>query len=155
LFRHGRNVAETRRAGNSHVSIPENVYIIGLRNTADRSVALVDYALRRRFSFINLAPAFGCDEFQQYLPANNADEAFVYYIVSRMSALNAAIAADTANLGPGLQIGHGYFVPREEDDTLDRNWYERIVNYEIEPLLHEYWFDQPERAGDEVRKLLG
>ena len=134
--------------------IPENVYIIGLMNTADRSLALVDYALRRRFSFINLRPAFESDEFQQSLIASKVDEDLVAHIVSRMTALNAVIAADTANLGPGFEIGHSYFVPRKEDDLLDRDWYERVIRYEIEPLLAEYWFDQPEKVAYEVEKLL-
>lgn len=134
--------------------IPENVYIIGLMNTADRSLALVDYALRRRFSFINLRPAFERDEFQQSLIASKVDEELVAQIVSRMTALNAVIAADRANLGPGFEIGHSYFVPRKEDDVLDREWYERVIRYEIEPLLEEYWFDQPEKVAYEVDRLL-
>lgn len=134
--------------------IPENVYIIGLMNTADRSLALVDYALRRRFSFINLRPAFERDEFQQSLIGSGVDEYLVAEIVSRMTALNVVIAADTANLGPGFEIGHSYFVPRKEAGPLDRSWYEQVVRYEIAPLLAEYWFDQPEKVANEVGRLL-
>lgn len=134
--------------------VPENVYIIGLMNTADRSLALVDYALRRRFSFINLRPAFGGEAFYQHLIGSGAEATLVDQIVDRMTALNAAIAADTANLGPGFEIGHSYFVPRKEDSTLDRDWFERVVEHEIKPLLNEYWFDQPQKVEEEVRKLL-
>jgi 5-methylcytosine-specific restriction protein B len=126
-------------------SVPENLYVIGLMNTADRSLAMVDYALRRRFGFVSLEPAFDSDVFSNTLIDAGAPEELVGRIIQRMGALNEAIRNDR-NLGRGFEIGHSYFVPQEADDALEDSWYESIVEYEIKPLLEEYWFDHPERV---------
>ena len=132
--------------------IPENLYLIGTMNTADRSLAMVDYALRRRFRFFKLRPEFASGDFSSYLESNGVPPGLVRKIVERMKALNKVIAADTKNLGPGYEIGHSYFCPRNSEHLGD-GWYERIVSHEIVPLIQEYWFDD-EKKVDEQRKAL-
>ena len=134
--------------------VPPNLYLIGMMNTADRSLAMVDYALRRRFAFNRLPPAFGTDQFSNFLNALGVDEDLVDKIVARFSALNERIRADRKNLGPGFEIGHSFFCPGEDEEGLDESWYEAIVRREIEPLLREYWFDRPDHVDGEIRALL-
>ena len=134
--------------------VPPNLYLIGMMNTADRSLAMVDYALRRRFAFIRLQPAFATDQFSDFLNAAEVEEDLVNRIVDRLSALNERIRADRKNLGPGFEIGHSFFCPSDDDEGLDESWYEAIVRREIEPLLREYWFDRPEHVNVQVRALL-
>lgn len=134
--------------------IPANLYLLGMMNTADRSLAMVDYALRRRFSFIQLEPAFQSDRFTDYLISAGASEELVARIVDRFTELNLKIRDERQSLGPGFEIGHSYFVPHDEDEDPDEEWYEAVVRSEIQPLLHEYWFDQPEHVADLVSRLL-
>ncbi len=134
--------------------VPENLYLIGMMNTADRSLAMVDYALRRRFSFHRLKPAFGTDQFRNHLNDRGVDEDLIDRIVDRFSALNQRIREDHRNLGPGFEIGHSFFCPSDDDEGLDASWYEAIVWQEIEPLLREYWFDRSDHVDGEIRKLL-
>jgi 5-methylcytosine-specific restriction enzyme B len=134
--------------------VPENVHILGMMNTADRSLAMVDYALRRRFGFVRLEPAFGSERFSDHLLGEDVPETLIKRIVDRMGELNRSIAEDTRNLGPGFEIGHSFFVPGSDDENRDEDWYERIIRHEIEPLLHEYWFDQPDRVEQQVARLL-
>lgn len=134
--------------------IPDNVYVIGLMNTADRSLAMVDYALRRRFAFHTLGPAFDSPAFAQTLADRGVDEATIARIRKQVSAVNAEIVGDHKNLGPGFAIGHSYFCPIgkvEEPST----WYATVVREELEPLLAEYWFDDEERVERCRRLLLG
>jgi hypothetical protein len=140
-----------QREGESDFFVPENVYLLGMMNTADRSLALVDYALRRRFRFIDVEPQFTSTAFQASLREGGAPAALVQTIVDRLTALNAAIADDT-NLGPGYRIGHSYFCP-PDDRPADADWYLDTVTQEIAPLLREYWFDAPETANDHVDAL--
>jgi len=134
--------------------VPPNLYLIGMMNTADRSLAMVDYALRRRFAFIRLQPAFTTSEFSDFLNAAEVEEEVVSKIVDRLSALNERIRADRKNLGPGFEIGHSFFCPGDDDEGLDDSWYEAIVRREIEPLLREYWFDRPDHVQEQIRVLL-
>ncbi|WP_419860433.1 AAA family ATPase [Candidatus Palauibacter sp.] len=134
--------------------VPDNVFLIGMMNTADRSLAMVDYALRRRFAFIRLEPAFGTDQFSDHLLEAGVEEDLVDRIVDRLSTLNKGIRDERKNLGPGFEIGHSFFCPREADEQLDEPWYEAIVRREIEPLLREYWFDRPEHADKLTKQLL-
>lgn len=134
--------------------VPDNLYVLGMMNTADRSLAMVDYALRRRFSFIRLQPAFGADQFANHLSDLGASEALVRRIVDRMTELNQAIAQDTRNLGPGYEIGHSFFVPADGGGNLDDAWYERVVRQEIMPLLTEYWFGREEQVREHMDRLL-
>jgi len=135
--------------------VPPNVYIIGTMNTADRSIALVDYALRRRFVFAPVPPAFGLGGFEQFLEGKGVAAALRTKIVTRISELNAAIEKDTRNLGRGYVIGHSYFCQPDPREVYDEAWYERIVKFEIEPLLDEYWAESPEKVKSAVAALLG
>jgi 5-methylcytosine-specific restriction protein B len=133
--------------------VPQNVHLIGLMNTADRSLAMVDYALRRRFRFISLEPAFGTDNFRDFLLDHGANNTLVEKIIKRFSELNKQIASDEKNLGWGYQIGHSYFCSGE-NGRLDESWYRRIVQWEIKPLLEEYWLDDEAKVDSLVNGLL-
>jgi len=146
-------------------SIPKNVFIIGTMNTADRSLALVDYALRRRFCFIDLLPAFRTknadgegakereEKFREHLLAKGAEEAMIERVITALGELNAEISGDTKNLGPGFQIGHSYFCDCSRR-AFDQKWYGTIIKYEIAPLLKEYWFDDLDRAEKAIDNLI-
>ena len=136
------------------IHIPPNLYIIGTMNVADRSLALVDLALRRRFAFINLEPALG-DTWRNWVGEKyEIDTAFLADIERRLTALNQAIAADSL-LGPQFRVGHSVVTPSGEEEIDDPvSWFRQVVETEIGPLLDEYWFDQPGRANDEKDKLL-
>ena len=133
--------------------VPENVYIVGLMNTADRSLAMVDYALRRRFTFIDLVPQFQTQQFRDQLEGN-VETDLIEQIISRVSELNKIIRDDKVNLGPGFEIGHSFFCPQETEEELGTEWYQSIVQSEIGPLLREYWFDSPEKAEKQIKELL-
>ena len=121
-------------------SIPENVYIIGMMNTADRSLAMLDYALRRRFAFYELQPGFTSDGFRQYRKALASP--LFNKLIERIEALNEEIAADES-LGEHFCIGHSYFCGLTDvNDGILRH----IVEFEIVPLLREYWFDEPQKV---------
>ena len=132
--------------------VPENVYIIGMMNTADRSLAMVDYALRRRFAFVDLKPRFN-DAFEEFLAEREVPEALIAEIRRRLTALNERIAEDTTNLGKGFCIGHSYFCP-SGDVKESQEWYNRVIEYEVKPLLEEYWFDDRDQVEEEAEKLL-
>ncbi len=134
-------------------SVPENVFIIGLMNTADRSLALVDYALRRRFAFFNLTPQFQSDKFQSVITTNGGSLELVMKIRSRIGELNQVISNERRDLGPGFLIGHSYFCPTGPI-TSDEVWYTNVINTEIKPLIEEYWFDSPEKVDSLTAKLL-
>lgn len=133
------------------VYVPENLYVIGTMNVADRSLALVDLALRRRFAFVNLSPSLN-SAWQQWCIGKAMDVTSLTHIQSRMVALNEEIAADRS-LGPQFQVGHSYVTPHEPV-TNALAWFEDVVHSEIGPLLHEYWFDTPERANEAISQLL-
>jgi MoxR-like ATPase len=132
--------------------VPENVYLIGMMNTADRSLSLVDYALRRRFSFVTLEPAYSHPKFREHLSRVGVQEDTIDRVVAGMTDLNAAIAADKINLGTGFRIGHSFFVP--DANEVSSNWHRRVVETEIQPLLEEYWFDDPAKADAWRERLL-
>ncbi len=134
--------------------VPSNLYLIGLINLADRSLAMVDYALRRRFSFVTLQPQFSSELFHNWLSERSMIPDLLQLIVSRISAINKVIRDDSL-LGENYQIGHSYFCPRGDDFSgLDIRWYQGIVKTEIIPLLKEYWFDNPGKANEAERMLL-
>ncbi len=126
-------------------SVSENVYIIGMMNTADRSLAMLDYALRRRFAFFELAPAFETDGFNQYRHSKNNKK--FDNLITTVEKLNHEIE-DT--LGKGFRIGHSYFCTK---NNIDDMWLNTVISYEIIPLLTEYWFDEPDRLRDWEYKL--
>ncbi|OAH57080.1 MULTISPECIES: AAA family ATPase [Bacillaceae] len=107
--------------------IPKNLYLIGTMNTADRSLAMVDYALRRRFSFINVEPAFHTTQFNDYLISKGISQGFIDRIVTGISEINQEIISDTVNLGEGFEIGHSYFCPTIEKVEDEQKWFERII----------------------------
>lgn len=129
--------------------IPKNLYIIGMMNTADRSLAIIDYALRRRFSFVDLEPAFEKEIFKNHLLFQGADLDLINKIVKKMKNLNQEIGKDVS-LGRGFRIGHSYFC----NYVSSENWYEEIIRYEIAPLIEEYWFDDEEKTQILVEELL-
>lgn len=122
---------------NEQFFIPKNVYIIGMMNTADRSLAMLDYALRRRFAFFEISPAFDTEGFRRYCQGKNNDK--LNKLIDVVKELNKAIENDSS-LGKGFRIGHSYFCTEYEIDDMRLN---SIVSYEIIPLLEEYWFDEP------------
>ncbi len=134
-------------------SVPGNVFLIGLMNTADRSLALVDYALRRRFAFFNLSPQFESDKFQSAITENGGSLQLVNRIRNRIGALNQVITNERRDLGPGFQVGHSYFCPTGPIAS-DEVWFADVINTEIKPLIEEYWFDSPEKVDSLTAQLL-
>ena len=130
-------------------SVPDNLYIIGMMNTADRSLAMIDYALRRRFSFFEMGPGFDSEGFIRYQQHLN-DETF-NELIARVKELNRAIAADKS-LGRGFCIGHSYFCGQ---DVCTEQWLRSVVEYDILPMLSEYWFDEPARLAAWENSLRG
>lgn len=118
-------------------SVPKNLYIIGMMNTADRSLAMMDYALRRRFSFFEVAPAFDSDGFNNY--KDSIENETFNLLIERIKELNQDI---TKELGAGFCIGHSYFCGQE---ICSEDWLREIVEYDIIPMLSEYWFDDNEK----------
>lgn len=143
-----------RKEGEERFYVPHNIYLIGLMNVADRSLAMVDYALRRRFAFFDLTPKFGSQRFRDWLLERSMKPELVSLIIDRMTALNREICDDPL-LGENYQIGHSYFCPKGDDFAgLDEHWYRGIVQTEIIPLLKEYWFDHHQKAEEAARSLL-
>ncbi|WP_294369392.1 AAA family ATPase [uncultured Clostridium sp.] len=136
-------------------SVPKNLFIIGTMNTADRSLALVDYALRRRFSFIDVEPAFDTEAFNNYLAVNGVSDELISKINYSMNIINNEIERDDIELGKGYKIGHSYFcnISSNNDEESWNNWYKRIIKFEIKPLLEEYWFDNKEKVSDLLERI--
>lgn len=133
--------------------VPANVYLIGTMNTADRSLAIVDYALRRRFSFIDLPPAYGDSEFLKFLERRGLSREFIAKLADRMTRLNKIIREEYRSLGPGFEIGHSYFCAETSPES-DVEWFNNIVEHEIAPLLLEYWYDDPDTARSLIADIL-
>ena len=130
-------------------SIPDNLYIIGMMNTADRSLAMLDYALRRRFAFFELKPGFETDGFKNYqLTINNSK---LNNLITCIKNLNYAIVSDET-LGEGFCIGHSYLC-NLKSESVDDQVISNIVEYELVPLLKEYWFDEPNLVTEWSEKL--
>ena len=144
-----------RKAGDEPIYIPANLYIIGTMNLADRSLAIVDFALRRRFAFADLSPQFN-DAWRSWVASRNGVEAGVLgALASRVEVLNQRIAADTS-LGDQYRIGHSFFTPPGDTPITDAHgWIRAIVDQEIRPLLSEYWFDDPQKVDAETTALIG
>lgn len=141
---------------NEKFTVPANVYIIGMMNTADRSLALMDYALRRRFSFFEVVPAFKRTKFVDHVTALIGDVDTVNMLNDRLYALNEIIAdEDKSGLGKGFCIGHSYFCTKPVADQTPDQWYRTIIKFEISPLLDEYWWDDKDKANECKKELLG
>jgi len=127
--------------------VPKNVYIIGMMNTADRSLAMIDYALRRRFAFFEMEPAFPSKRFKAWQEEKKNPKFDA--LISTIEELNKEISSD-ASLGCGFRIGHSHFCKEKDIDDLGLSL---VVEYELIPLLNEYWFDEPKKAKDWATRL--
>jgi len=157
--------------------VPPNLYIIGMMNTADRSLAVIDYALRRRFSFVSLKPIFdGIDVdklrstsnynfcssdgeqevmFGKFLSIEKLDTAYGRNLIGEIIQLNEELRAE---LGEGFVIGHSYFCNLYENEStinVSKDILTDVIYYEVQPLLEEYWFDQPDRVKKWTERLVG
>lgn len=139
-----------RKQPGERVHVPDNLYIIGTMNVADRSLALVDLALRRRFAFVSLEPMLN-DYWAAWCADRGLDGDMVDLIRARLMALNDEISADRT-LGPQFRVGHSYITPTEPLDD-PKAWFRDVIETEIGPLLDEYWFDAPERATEAMTRL--
>lgn len=130
--------------------IPNNLFLIGMMNTADRSLAMIDYALRRRFAFFSMEPGFdtkGFKEYSQSLEYNKFNA-----LIDCIKELNSEIACDES-LGKGFCIGHSYFCDFDPEE-INKSLLLNVINYEITPLLVEYWFDEPQKVNFWSEKLI-
>jgi len=142
-----------RRSEDETLYVPPNLYVIGTMNIADRSLALVDYALRRRFAFVTLAPRYDHPMYRNWLEERGMSPALCQLIIGHMTALNQQIS-DDSQLGKAFCVGHSFFCPSGRDfSALDEHWYRDIVETEIKPLLSEYWYDDPPKAESVFEKL--
>jgi len=128
-------------------AVPSNLHIIGMMNTADRSLAMIDYALRRRFSFFGMKPGFESEGFKNYL--DSIQDSRLNKVVNAVIELNKSIESDDS-LGSGFCIGHSYFCNLR---TITDNLLADIVEYDIIPMLREYWFDNDNKFKEESQKL--
>lgn len=132
-------------------SVPENVYIIGMMNTADRSLAMIDYALRRRFAFVTIDPIFDNKAFKdKFKTDQGVIDAKRKAVIASMKELNKYISKE---LGAGFQIGHSYFCPDKSDKPFSDKDIENIFKYEILPLLEEYFFDDDNPLKEALGKI--
>lgn len=136
--KHALSLAYSRSA-DERFSVPPNVYLVGTMNTADRSLSIVDYALRRRFAFVSMKPGFETSAFKKALENQGIPQSIVAKVRSAMSSLNQLISAEPT-LGNGYCIGHSFFTPVEPVVNPEQ-WYHDIIDYEISPLLEEYFYD--------------
>lgn len=143
-----------RRTDGERIFIPDNLYVIGTMNIADRSLALVDLALRRRFAFIDLEPTLGKPWREWVHSKSRIELEILVEIEKRLIDLNQTIEADTG-LGPQFKVGHSYVTPPFNTPISDaREWFRQVVDTEIGPLLDEYWFDELEKAQKARERLL-
>jgi 5-methylcytosine-specific restriction protein B len=142
-----------RRTPGEVVHVPGNLYVIGTMNVADRSLALVDLALRRRFAFVDLEPRFG-PAWRSWCSQRGLDDTMLAEIAARLGVLNDFITA-SPSLGPQFRVGHSYVTPDTDESIRDgREWFRSKVENEIGPLLDEYWYDARATATAERAKLL-
>ena len=144
-----RDTEVTLSANGLPFSIPPKLYIIGMMNTADRSLAMIDYALRRRFSFFPMEPGFNSEGFRAY-QASFKNETFDT-LIETVKDLNRAIKQDNS-LGEGFCIGHSYFCGQAE---CTEEWMREVVNFDIIPMLQEYWFDDKQKVQQWENRLSG
>ena len=135
---------------NELFSVPENLHIIGMMNTADRSLAVLDYALRRRFGFFDMRPGFDSEGFRTWL--DEAENPALERVVETVVQLNKEISGDPA-LGRGFEIGHSFLSKPSRAVEADRAWLASVIRHELVPLLEEYWFDETARVKEWSDKL--
>ena len=140
--------------GGERFFVPDNLYVLGLMNTADRSLAVVDYALRRRFGFFELTPRFGSQKFRDHLLGMGLSEGLLSMIEGRVGSLNEEISGDLSSLGRGYCVGHSYFCAPKDPSLAEHEWYQQIIETEVLPLLEEYWFDAPSKVEEWRNRLL-
>ncbi|MCU1330031.1 MAG: hypothetical protein JWN34_5401 [Bryobacterales bacterium] len=142
-----------RRTEKETLHVPANLFVIGTMNIADRSLALVEYALRRRFAYFTLEPRYDDAAYREWLEDRGMSPALCSTIIDRMTALNKRISEDS-QLGDAFRVGHSFFCPTGKDFSgLDQAWYREIVDTEIRPLLEEYWYDNAAKARSAVDVL--
>lgn len=141
-----RGTAVRLPEGDRLFSVPENVYLIGMMNTADRSLALMDYALRRRFGFFEMRPGFDSEGFRAYGAELHSPKFDA--LIQAVKELNQAIAGDPS-LGRGFCIGHSYFCGGDGTEE----WMESVVEYDLLPTLDEYWYDEEDTRRQWARRL--
>ena len=129
--------------------VPHNVHIIGMMNTADRSLAMIDYALRRRFSFYDMEAGFDTRSFKDYI--NNIQNEYFEHVIHSVQDLNHVISNDNS-LGKGFCIGHSYFCNLSSEDC-SNEILSNIIEYDIIPMLKEYWFDNEDKFNKQAEKL--
>ena len=144
-------IALTYSKNGERFYVPKNIHLIGTMNTADRSLSIVDYALRRRFSFINLTPNFN-NKFKEFLTDKGISKKIISSIISKVSSLNEEIENDDS-LGDGFKIGHSYFCNTPKKGSDEKEWLSDIMNFEISPILNEYWFDNKDKAESLIENL--
>ena len=126
-------------------AVPDNLFIIGMMNTADRSLAMIDYALRRRFSFFEMKPGFETEAFNNYISKWETPK--LRKLIKAIVELNKVIESDDS-LGSGFCIGHSYLCKLDGGNDL-----ESIVEYDIIPMLREYWFDNDDKFNQQSQYL--
>ena len=143
-----------RKEDGEKVHIPPNLYVIGTMNVADRSLAMVDFALRRRFAFVGLQPLFNQAWIDFVSDKFDIDKALLKNLSHRIELLNSEITNDPS-LGKQFVIGHSFFTPPMDSQVPDaQKWIEQTVDTEIQPLLEEYWYedlDKVQRLCDGVK----
>jgi hypothetical protein len=144
------SITLTYSSGEQKFYVPKNIYLIGTMNTADRSLSIVDYALRRRFSFIDLRPNFG-DNFTSYLKSQGLASHIISKILSKVEIINTEVKNDET-LGEGFLIGHSYFCGYKDSYDEDK-WLSNILEYEIFTTLKEYWFDNTDKVNSLIKSL--
>jgi 5-methylcytosine-specific restriction protein B len=142
------------RTVDERVYVPDNLHIIGTMNLADRSLALVDLALRRRFAFVSLTPLLN-DAWRNWTLARGCPASLLDTIRAGFQTLNAAITSDRT-LGEQFQVGHSFITPLSAPGPSDddwQEWYREVVRTEVSPLLREYWYDRQDEAENHIAKL--
>jgi 5-methylcytosine-specific restriction protein B len=130
--------------------VPKNVYILGTMNTADKSLAPIDYAIRRRFAFVPVHSDFG-SRFKKHLKSIGISQDLINHISNSLTHLNKEIIEDV-DLGKGFQIGHSYFCNYDKEQP-EESWWKQIVDFELKPLLEEMWFDKDGQVSAFIKGL--
>lgn len=149
---YGIKLASDNSIKDHNFYIPENLYLIGTMNTADRSLSHIDYALRRRFSFFDIEPAFNHEKFHSFLQNRGIQKTDIDSLVGKMNELNENILEDPA-LGKGFQVGHSYFCSLDSAKSIELQ-VQRIMKYEIKELIKQFWFDDIDKIEEEIEKVI-